>query len=90
MHSLVTTDAAQADITQLPALVHGQETTLYGYAHNATRSKIRARCEQGVHVVKRRWGYTKVRYRGLAKNTTRAFALANLYLVRKRLVPHGT
>jgi IS5 family transposase len=24
-------------------------------------------------VVKRRWGFTKVRYRGLAKNATRAF-----------------
>jgi len=30
VHSLMTTDAAQADITQLPALVQGQETTLYG------------------------------------------------------------
>jgi IS5 family transposase len=33
------------------------------------------------HVVKNRWGFTKVRYRGLAKNTARLytmFALANL------------
>ena len=30
VHSLVTTDAAPADITQLPALVHGEETTRYG------------------------------------------------------------
>ncbi len=30
MHSLTTTDAATADITQLPQLVHGQESTLYG------------------------------------------------------------
>jgi IS5 family transposase len=39
-------------------------------------------------VVKTLWGFTKVRYRGLAKNTVRAFAafaLANLYLVRYRL-----
>jgi len=36
------------------------------------------------------WGFTKLRYRGLAKNTARlftAFALANLYLVRRRLLP---
>jgi IS5 family transposase len=42
-------------------------------------------------VVKTLWGFTKVRYRGLAKNTVRAFAafaLANLYLVRYRLGAH--
>ncbi len=35
-------------------------------------------------------GVSKVRYRGLAKNTARlytAFALANLYLMRRRLLP---
>jgi IS5 family transposase len=44
-------------------------------------------------VVKQLWGFAKVRYRGLAKNTVRTFAmfaLANLYLVRRRLLPHGT
>ncbi len=43
-------------------------------------------------VVKRLWGFDKVRHRGLAKNTARAytaFALANLYLLRKRLLPPG-
>lgn len=30
VHSLTTTDAAHADIGQLPHLLHGQETTLYG------------------------------------------------------------
>ena len=62
-------------------------------AHNAARSRVRARCEHVFHVVKRLWGFTKVRYRGLGKNTVRvfaAFALANLYLVRKRLAPDGT
>lgn len=35
------------------------------------------------------WGFGKVRYRGLAKNGTRAFvvtALANLFLARRRLI----
>jgi IS5 family transposase len=44
------------------------------------------------YVVKRLWGFGKVRYRGLRKNTARvftAFALANLYLVRRRLLPAG-
>ena len=39
-------------------------------------------------VVKRLWGFDKVRYRGLAKNATRAFVatgLANIYLARERL-----
>ena len=40
-------------------------------------------------VVKRLWGFTKVRYRGLQKNATRAFtalALANIYLCRSHLL----
>jgi transposase, IS5 family len=55
---------------------------------NRVRSRVRARGEHAFHVVKSLWGFTKVRYRGLAKNTVRAFAafaLANLYLVRYRL-----
>ena len=59
-------------------------------AINRLRSRARARCEHVFHVVKRLWGFAKVRYRGLAKNTSRlftAFALANLYLLRRRLLP---
>jgi IS5 family transposase len=61
---------------------------------NRRRSAARARVEHVFHVVKHLWGFTKVRYRGLAKNTARlftAFALANLYLLRRRLLtPQGT
>lgn len=60
---------------------------------NRSRSRRRARGEFAFRVVKRLWGFTMVRYRGLAKNTARAyalFALANLYLVRRRLLPAGT
>ncbi|HEY8042532.1 MAG TPA: IS5 family transposase [Polyangiaceae bacterium] len=59
---------------------------------NRERSRQRARGEHAFHVIKTLWGFTKVRYRGLAKNLTRAytmFALANLYLVRRRLLPRG-
>lgn len=59
---------------------------------NRSRSRRRAWGEFPFHVVKRLWGFTKVRYRGLMKNTVRAFAafaLANLYLVRRRLLPRG-
>lgn len=57
---------------------------------NRTRSQRRARGEHAFHVVKRLWGFAKVRYRGLAKNLARAqtmFGLANLYLLRRRLLP---
>jgi len=69
---------------------------LTGYQRfiNRCRSVARARVEHAFHVIKHLWGFTKVRYRGLAKNTARlftAFALANLYLLRRRLLgPQGT
>ncbi len=57
---------------------------------NRTRSRTRARGEHPFRVVKQLWGFTKTRYRGIAKNLARAqtmFALANLYAVRHRLRP---
>lgn len=56
---------------------------------NRNKSKIRARVEHVFAVLKRLWGFSKVRYRGLAKNATRAFtalALANIYMSRTRLM----
>lgn len=126
VHSLATTHAGAADITQMDNLLHGEESEIFGdqaywsearrreakargvryrvnrrgthhkplTPHqreiNRLRSKRRARGEHAFHVVKRLWGFAKVRYRGLAKNTARlftAFALANLYLLRRRLLP---
>jgi transposase, IS5 family len=58
-------------------------------AKNRNKSRIRARVEHVFCVVKRLWGFSKVRYRGLAKNATRAFtalALANIYLSRRPLM----
>ena len=55
---------------------------------NRAKSRVRARVEHVFGVVKRLWGFDKARYRGLAKNATRAFvatALANVFLARKRL-----
>jgi IS5 family transposase len=127
-HELTGTSASINDFTEMPQLLHGEESELYGdrsywseehrwlcrqvgiryrvnrrgkRAHdltvaqrriNRSRSRIRARVEHPFNVVKRLWGFTKVRYRGLAKNLARAyalFALANLYLVRRRLLPAG-
>lgn len=129
VHHVVATPASAADITQLPALLHGDEHALYGdqaywkeadrqafeargvryrvnrrapsRTHplseywrriNRTRSRTRARGEHPFHIVKQLWGFAKVRYRGLAKNLARAyvmFGLANLYAVRRHLIPTG-
>src|SRR6516225_2447076 len=59
---------------------------------NRARSRTRACGEHAFRVVKQLWGFTKVRYRGLAKNLARAqtmFALANLYQMRRELLPAG-
>ena len=58
-------------------------------AKNRNKSKISSRVEHVFAVVKRLWGFGKVRYRGLQKNVTRAFtalALTNIYLGRQRLM----
>ena len=128
VHSLTATHAAVADIKQLPNLLHGEESVIYGdqaywkeddrrsfqarnvryrvnrrptAKHpltdqwkkiNRSRSRVRARGEHAYRVVKRLWGFDKVRYRGLAKNKARAytiFGLPNLYMVRRQLMPPG-
>ena len=57
------------------------------------KASIRAKVEHPFRVVKRQFGYTKVRYRGLAKNTAQVltlFALSNLWMARRRLLqPSG-
>lgn len=68
----------------------GKPLSVWWRRVNRARSRIRARVEHPFQVVKRLWGFQKVRYRGLAKNLSRAytaFALANLFLVRRRLLP---
>jgi IS5 family transposase len=55
---------------------------------NRARSKIRARVEHSIGVIKRVFGFAKVRYRGIAKNANRLFvtcALANLFIARQHL-----
>lgn len=69
---------------------HQRPLTDYQKKINQSRSRTRARGEHAFRIVKRLWGFAKVRYRGLMKNTARAFAtfaLANLYMVRKFIVP---
>jgi transposase, IS5 family len=56
---------------------------------NRTKSKVRAKVEHTIGIIKRVFGFTKVRYRGLAKNAHRLFvtcALANLFIARRQLL----
>src|SRR5215813_2930700 len=128
VHTVGATNAAVADVTQLPELLHGEEREVFGdQAYwkeadregfeargiryrvnrrakpkqrlserwrkiNRARSRTRARDGHPFRVIKQLWGFAKVRYRGLAKNLARAqtmFALANLYQMRRQLLPAG-
>jgi len=55
---------------------------------NKWLAKHRAKVEHPFRVIKRQFGFTKVRYRGLAKNTSQLktlFALCNVWMVRHEL-----
>jgi len=59
---------------------------------NHAIAKLRAIGEHPFRILKRQFGYTKVRYRGLSKNTAQLFmlfALGNLYQVRRALMASG-
>ena len=58
-------------------------------ARNRAKSKVRAKVGHCFGLIKRVFGVSKVRYRGLEKNAHRLFvtcALANLLMVRNRLL----
>jgi IS5 family transposase len=53
------------------------------------KASVRAKVEHVFRVIKLQFGFTKVRYRGLAKNTAQLktlFALSNLWMVRRKLL----
>ena len=56
------------------------------------KAGIRAKVEHPFRVIKRQFGFVKVRYRGLKKNTAQLFtlfALSNLWMVRSKLIGAG-
>ena len=58
-------------------------------AKNRTKSKVRAGVEHPIGIIKRVFGFVKVRHRGLAKNAPRLVvtcALANLLVARQDLL----
>lgn len=53
------------------------------------KASVRAKVEHPFRVIKRQFGYVKVRYRGLAKNTAQVltlFALSNVWMARRHLL----
>ncbi len=62
-------------------------------AKNRTKSTVRSKVEHVFGVMKLKFGFVKVRYRGLKKNANRLFAtcaLVNLFTVRKKLLARAT
>jgi IS5 family transposase len=76
------------DFTQARAHRH-RALTPAERAKNRTKSRVRSKVEHVFGVIKRVFGFAKVRYRGIAKNAHRlvvACALANLFMVRRQLL----
>lgn len=79
---------AARDFTNAKAYRH-RPLTRRQHASNRRKSSVRAKVEHVFFVIKRVFGFTKVRYRGLDKNAHRLFvasALANLFMVRRPLL----
>ena len=58
-------------------------------AKNRTKSTVRSKVEHVFGVMKLKFGFVKLRYRGLKKNANQLFAicgLVNLYLLRRKLL----
>ena len=88
---------ANADVTWHVAMRPGKRRALnkdnaaHALIDKAEKLKagIRAKVEHPFRVIKRQFGYVKVRYRGLKKNTAQLvtlFALSNLWMVRGKLM----
>ena len=121
VHSASVTAANVHDRHQVPHLLHGGETRLYGdsayrgkeqrerlrelapraqdftnkrayknqplsetdKATNRRKSSVRSKVEHPFLTLKRLWGFAKVRYRGLAKNANRVFAMLAMINIHK-------
>ena len=127
VHTVRSTAANVADVTQAEHLLHGKEEVLHGdsgftgvekrikrklkYSIAEKRGKqkalpegdaqkawrelerrkaqVRAKVEHPFRVIKRQFGYVKVRFKGLAKNHGQVltlFALSNLWMARRKLM----
>jgi len=76
------------DFTQHKASRH-RALSAQEQSRNRTKSRVRSRVEHVFHVLKCRFCFTKVRYRGLEKNANHLFAalaLVNLVMAKRRLL----
>ena len=67
----------------------GKGLSAWAQGLNHAIAQVRAIGEHQFRILKRQFGYTQVRYRGLAKNTAQfftLFALGNLFQVRRALL----
>ena len=70
----------------------GKSLSAWAQGLNHAIAQVRAIGEHPFRILKRQFGYTKVRYRGLDKNTAQLFtlfALGNLFQVRRALLASG-
>ena len=70
---------------------YGKKSALYKAHRRVEKAKAqtRSKVEHPFRVIKRQFGYTKVRFRGLAKNAAQMmtlFALSNLWMARRYLL----
>ncbi len=77
----------------MQAMPEGPAKALQGwFERRKAQVQVRAIVDHPFHVIKNQFGYRKFSYRGIAKNQVRAMAhaaLANLYIVRRRLMNQG-
>ena len=72
------------DYARLP-----DERTLLHFPHRLEQHLLAERIEHPFRVLKRQFGFAKVRYKGLKKNTAQLvtlFALSNLWMARHKLM----
>ncbi|WHZ11509.1 MAG: Mobile element protein [Burkholderiaceae bacterium] len=88
--ALRSSQATHAAVDKSPSTSHTKIQTLPILDKlEHVKASIRAKVEHPFRVIKRQFGYVKVRYRGLAKNTAQLytlFALSNLWMVRRTLL----
>lgn len=71
-------EAQDLDIDWFVGCRPGKRKTLIGAAaqHEKIKASVRAKVEHPFRIIKQQFGYSKTRYRGLAKNTERLYLLA--------------
>jgi IS5 family transposase len=80
-HELIRSKAPAATDCTNQRVRKGSATEELERLINRAKSLVRARVEHVFAVVKRLWGFEKVRYRGVAKNATRSFVALGLVMV---------